>query len=332
MHRAIPTMLLLFAVFAVFGAAAVCRAAEAVPPSESQLRAAVAKSLGYLAREGERWMTEKDCNSCHHLPELIWTHREAKQRGFPIDQAKLESFIGWAKEREIKSNAGLEMTAFLKLAMPESPAPALTELILAGQQSDGTWKPANQFLAQRRDAVETVATSARLFALALAVDGIDREAAGQARARASSFTETNAPSVSVDTLVYRLLYAQRFGSPDEAVAWRAELLKAQHDDGGWSWVIDDAPSDPLATGEALHALEQSRDASSRPAMARAQAWLLSRQNKDGSWPIDLAKISRKDRSSPDQARSLSQATEIYTYWGTGWATIGLLQGVPIAKP
>ncbi len=321
-------MLLLLA---ALWAATVGRAVEVVPPAEAQMRAAIAKSLDYLAREGDRWMNEKDCNSCHHLPELIWAHREAKQRGFPIDQAKLDGFITWAKEREKKTNAGLEMTAFMKLALPDSPAPELTKLILAGQQPDGSWKPANQFVAQRRAAAEVTENSARLFALALAVDETDRARAEEARMKASALM-AGEQAGSVDTLVHRTLYAQRFGKPGEVAELRRQILQAQHADGGWSWVLGEASSDPLATGEVLYALHLSPDASCRAAIARAQAWLLSRQREDGSWSIDLAKISKNDRSAPDKARSLQQATEIYIYWGTGWATIGLLQGVPPIKP
>jgi hypothetical protein len=34
-----------------------------------------------------------------------------------------------------------------------------------------------------------------------------------------------------------------------------------------------------------------------------------------------------DRSASAKAKSFKDATAIYTYWGAGWATIGLLQSV-----
>jgi squalene-hopene/tetraprenyl-beta-curcumene cyclase len=329
MCRPIHTTPLLLA---ALWAAVVAHAAEPVPPDEPQMRAAITRSLEFLAREGDRWMNEKDCNSCHHMPELIWSHREAKQRGFPIDQTKLDEFIQWSKERKKKANAGLEMEAFLKLAMPETPTPELTKLIVAGQLPDGTWKPAGQFTAQHRPLTEATENSARIFALALSIDEADRAQADAVRAKAAAVFAKAEQATSVDTLVYRTLYARRFGKPDEVTTLRQEILKAQHADGGWSWVIAEPKSDPLATGEALYILQQSADESSRGAIARGQAWLVGQQREDGSWPIDLTRISKNDRSAPDKAKSLKQATEIYTYWGTGWATIGLLQGVPIAQP
>jgi len=64
------------------------------------------------------------------------------------------------------------------------------------------------------------------------------------------------------------------------------------------------------------------------AITRAQHWLLSTQRDDGSWPIDISHISKIDRSAPAKRKTLKNAIDIYTYWGTAWATIGLLQAVP----
>jgi hypothetical protein len=38
-----------------------------------------------------------------------------------------------------------------------------------------------------------------------------------------------------------------------------------------------------------------------------------------------------DRSAPTKAKSLAAATEIYHYWGSAWATLGLLHGLPKAE-
>ena len=39
--------------------------------------------------------------------------------------------------------------------------------------------------------------------------------------------------------------ARRFGSPERVEAFRAEILKLQHADGGWGWMIAEAQSDSL---------------------------------------------------------------------------------------
>ncbi len=89
-------------------------------------------------------------------------------------------------------------------------------------------------------------------------------------------------------------------------------------------------SDVLATGQVLYVLqENAADQHVADAVARAQHWLLQTQSADGSWPIDITHISQNDRSGPAKAKSFKDATGIYTYWGSSWATIGLLQGVPV---
>ena len=41
-------------------------------------------------------MAEKNCNSCHHLPQVLWNHREAKMRGFTIDEQKFDEWLKWS--------------------------------------------------------------------------------------------------------------------------------------------------------------------------------------------------------------------------------------------
>jgi len=89
-------------------------------------------------------------------------------------------------------------------------------------------------------------------------------------------------------------------------------------------------SDAHGTGQALLALQSSAsDHATAQAIARAQQWLVKTQREDGSWPSDFTRISKTDRSAPEKAKSFKNATMIYTYFASGWATIGLLQSVPV---
>ncbi|OYW31652.1 MAG: hypothetical protein B7Z47_00415 [Chthoniobacter sp. 12-60-6] len=63
--------------------------------------------------------------------------------------------------------------------------------------------------------------------------------------------------------------------------------------------------------------------------ARAQHWLIANQKEDGGWPVDYSRLNSADRSKPEKASSLKNATMIYSYWGTAWSTLGLLQGLPV---
>jgi hypothetical protein len=313
--------------------ALISRANDPARPDEARLRAGIAKSLAFLDAEADTWMNERNCNACHHMPELLWSHREAKARGVPIDQKKFDEFVEWSYAPGKNTKGGLEMTALLKLAMPDKPAPGLTNLVLSGQQPDGSWKPGGQFATmQRRDAHEATGNSTRLFLLALAAQDADKQVAEEARKKAAALVDADEPAKSVETLVFRALYAQRFGPREKADSLRAGILKLQHPDGGWAWMIGEEQSDCLATGEVLYALEQSPDASWADAIARAQTWLLDRQREDGGWSIDITRISKMDRSGPAKAKSFKDATGIYTFWGSAWATIGLLQALPIAEP
>jgi hypothetical protein len=311
-----------------------CRADDAAaspPPTEAELRGTITKSLGYLAKNNDTWMEEKNCNGCHHLPQVLWNHREAKRRGFAIDDAKFDEWLQWSGDKAKNIGAGREMTAFMKLALPDKPAPELTKIVKEGQQPDGSWKPSGQFLGQRRAAPEVTANSSRIFLLALAVDGNDKQISEEAMAKAAALLAKDGQATSVETLAYRALFARRFGKPEEVTAISGEILSHQHADGGWGWQIKEAASDSVATGLALFALQPSTDPATIAAIARAQRWLITTQKEDGGWPVDYSKISTTDRSKPEKAKSLKDATMIYSYWGTAWSTLGLLQGVPVKQ-
>jgi squalene-hopene/tetraprenyl-beta-curcumene cyclase len=310
--------------------AGLCRADSAVFDS-SALRPVITRSLGFLAKEGERWMEEKSCNSCHHLPEMLWSHREAKQRGFDVDQKKFDEWLDWAVKRAEDKKPGLEEASLMILAMPERSAPALTKLLAADQKPDGTWTPAGQFSGmQKRGAPDATANSMRLNLLALATAPRATPEAEAARTKAGAVLQKKDAPTSTESLVFRSFYARQFGKPEEVKALIDGLVKQQRGDGGWSSFIGENMSDPLATGQVLYALQPA--ASEKPvadAITKAQAWLVKTQNEDGSWPIDITHVSKVDRSAEAKAKSFKDAMGIYTYWGTSWATIGLLQSIPV---
>ena len=212
----------LFALSISAGAMAL-RADDAV--AEGRVRGAITRSLDFLAREGDQWMNEKDCSACHHLPVLIWSHREAARRGFAVDGKKFAEFVEWADERARKAKSADETLALLRLARPEQAVPEVTKLIVDGQQEDGLWKVGGQFKGmQRREAPEATENSTRLFLLALASQAADAPAAEAARTKAAAVIVRNEPVQSVETLVFRLLYAQRFGPPEKVDALRTEIV------------------------------------------------------------------------------------------------------------
>lgn len=303
------------------------------PAAEDDVRHAITKGLGYIAKAGDVWIEEKNCNGCHHLPEMLWSHREARLRGFAIDQARYDEWLSWARPKVKSIAAGVEQVALMTLALPEQPPEDALKLITDALQKDGTWKPAGQFVAQRRATDEAKLNSIRLFLLALAGTDAGRKTADEARAKAGAWmatTQAANPVKSIETVALQALYAQKFGLKEEGAAAQAALLKHQRGEGGWSWVIGDPQSDALATGQVLYVLHQLGNSdATKDAITRGQQWLLRTQSEDGSWLVKVGWYSKNDRTDPKKPGSLKAVTGIYTDWAAGWAIIGLLQGLPV---
>src|ERR1043165_9618121 len=62
----------------------------------AETRKAIERGLPYLEKEGVVWMRQKDCLSCHHVPFLLWSHNDARARGFAVDETKLTEWVDWS--------------------------------------------------------------------------------------------------------------------------------------------------------------------------------------------------------------------------------------------
>jgi hypothetical protein len=58
-------------------------------------------------------------------------------------------------------------------------------------------------------------------------------------------------------------------------------------------------------------------------IVKAQVYLRDSQQPDGSWHVPTASF-HAPTGKPRDART----DAVYTYWGTGWATLGLLHTLP----
>jgi squalene cyclase len=96
------------------------------------------------------------------------------------------------------------------------------------------------------------------------------------------------------------------------------LLSRQNKVGGWGQ-DKDLPSDAYATGQALYFLSLAGVKHSRAEIQRAVAFLLANQKEDGSWPMT-------SRAHPGE-KPFTNPVPI-TYFGSAWATLGLLRSVP----
>ena len=91
-----------------------------------------------------------------------------------------------------------------------------------------------------------------------------------------------------------------------------QLLGKQNADGGWSQVKE-LPSDAMATGRPLYVLALVGAEAGQP-IQRAQGFLVRTQTRDGSWWVPSRDKGRKSLAS--------------SYYGSGWATLGLIRTLP----
>jgi len=319
-------------------AAGCCRSAFASDsPATTEPAPTLPRALNYLVEKGADWMDDHNCASCHHVPMMIWSLREAKAGGVSIDETALAKAIEWTlsskvnattfpeaknPERDLVSLAG----AYIALAFDGSDslpsewqARSLRDL-LHYQQPDGAW-PAQ---TQGRPPILTPAPAYYTLLMANALATQTRKhsdpAATAAQEKALAWISAQPADEDTQHHALRLLLDTRLSRAPEEVKQSAEWLRAhQKSDGGWSQVAD-AASDALATGQAVYALRAAGIAAEDEAIRRARDFLTGAQTADGSWPM----ISRPSASSTKGAGNI----EPITYAATAWATMALSRSQP----
>jgi hypothetical protein len=313
------------------GLAATARGEEAVPVS-APVRAAVEKALPFLEKEGVKWHTDNTCLSCHHIPFMTWTHVEAGKRGFPVDPAKVKEWLGWCVEWA-EPKGGDDMLAellffFPRELMTEAAAQkkfeSLPTMLLGKQKPDGHWDASGQFRGEQWPAREADEVTTMLMLLGLGTPWADASKTAAIREKANVWLNEGAEPQATRSLTMRLLFDHHLGDHRKKEELTKTLLSQQKPDGGWSWRMSNSGSDPVVTGEALYVLSvigaPTWTAADRQ---RAVDCLLKTQLEDGSWYQDHKRISSKIRKD-----AKPRVDTIYSYFATGWATMGLLQLLP----
>lgn len=306
---------------------------------EAEVRAAVARSLPLIESSSKVAVEQRsNCFTCHHTGLPVMTLVTARERGFPIDAANLQTQLDFtarflAKGRENylqgRGQGGQAFTAgsalwTLKLGGREGDAvtEAVVSYLTSHQKEQRCWKPPSI-----RPPAEESPFSATFFA----IEGLQtfrttaQRAAGEDRlAHARSWLEKTRPQTTEDH-VFRLLALHSAGSRTAAAA--RDLLQTRRADGGWSQLPEMA-SDAYATGTALVALHRTGGVKADdPAFQRGLSWLMQHQLADGSWHVvSRAKPFQKHFESgyphgKDQFISITAAC---------WATTALALGLPPA--
>jgi len=309
---------------------------------------AVERSISYLQTEATRWLQERKCSTCHHVPMAIWSLAEARRQGYAID----EKVLADVTEATLGSLDKMVATVVLRLpATPPDPRPfangismgavylavgagalpsvdkqvqdslaLIANHIVDKQRDDGSW----EFFGNGPPIAESQATDAAWTILALEAAAARSDASESTRAALAKAKEWLARAKLPDShqaqVVSLLMEISAGKSRDACPASVDRLMRRQNADGGWSQTAE-MPSDAYATGQTLYALSLAGLDADLPEVRRAIAYLVSTQAEDGTWP--MTSRPTRDGKSPG-ATSLVPIT----YAGTAWATLGLVRSVP----
>lgn len=320
-------------VLSVLVAAASATAADA-PAKQPDEPAAIRKGLAYVEAKSLAWLRQRKCASCHHVPLMVWAQRDARQRGFKIDEQGLQeasdfmlaadnraNIVPNPKEKDREGNGFSLMAAVTIFAFRDggpAPEPAAakimknaTDHLLAKQKADGSWMrfEGRPPIFEREEAATLLAAHAV---------GAPKPAVKPSPqlAKARQWLAANSKGESQQALSLRILVDH------DRKASVEQLLKRQNADGGWSQTKAMA-SDAYATGQAVYALvARGSIDKSNPAILKARAFLVKSQKEDGFWPM----TSRP----PNNGKSKGGAgnLEPITVAGSAWAVLGLLQCTP----
>lgn len=336
-----------------------------IPPTDTDVRRSVERGLAFLEKGGVAWMKERGCASCHHVPFLLWSHNEAKLRGFPTNDEKLDAWINWTLvnmlARGQEDGGGLETLTQVLLGRDRSsawrqkpprhnqtvdPYETLWEFLLEKQKADGSFPSEGQ-----RGFPEDISTSWALLALASrdtakapkdVAEGLKKYGLGpgmtaklqklderipQSQSRALAWLKSSKPDDSTQAVLLRMAVAAKLGDPDRAEAARKELVGRQKTDGGWAYQNGGEQSDAFATGQALFTLSMGGVKPDDPVIAAARQFLPKTQRPDGSWFVSSRSIHNEKVGDEYRKRT----DEVYSYWGSAWATLGLLHTLPTRK-
>jgi hypothetical protein len=297
---------------------------------------------------------------------MIWTHAEADRRGISVDRQKLEAWTDWALLNVISGldaapdgeadtlsqlllSRDLQSDWFNKPpnwhSRPADPYENITKHLIKAQADEGSWVAGGQSrnpvelptgwaivaLAERDKFMQSrfpvPESNASFHSMKLDND----KASLEAREKAIAWLRPRETKEAMDLtegLVTRLLVERRFGSEQEVQKWLGTLLSRQNDDGGWSVNVSrNQPSDAFATGQVLYGLclDGIENENERQAVMRGSKYLIDSQGQDGSWRVPSTAFADAN-ADIERARTTD---EVYSYWGTGWAALGLLHAISL---
>lgn len=315
-------------------AAADVPVADEARPEPAAVAAAIDRGLGFLAKDALAWKAKHNCVSCHHAALMVWSMREARQRGHSVDEPVLAELTTWvAKSGDGRTSVprpdGIPKALNAKavwfaLALGADPQPdaasqeglkRLLKTVKDDQTENGSWAAWPETRPPIFGPSDESMTALATLALLPAADA--DEAAKKVRDKAVAWLAATKTDGDAQSIAMRLVLWGRLGRPATEGEPLVKQIKDRHNaDGGWSQAKDMA-SDAWATGQALYALAHAGLEPGEPAIARAQAFLIKSQRDDGSWPMK----SRPTKPGGEGANSLVPITGA----GSAWGVLGLVR-------
>ena len=318
-------------------------AAAETSPAPRTPRDAVGKALAFLAEDTVKWRKERGCATCHHGTLTVWALSEAQKQGYPVGAEALADTVQWTKAqfvprliqpRDPRPGWNLVNTAGIYLGLMSQDLPILSRdeinqvavHLARHQEEDGAWilPPPKNGAPPIWESRETLALLAYLaWEAYVPVNPQEAAAARTSREKAATWLREAPSSDSSQALTFRLLLDVRTGKPAEQTQPAIDrLLKRQNADGGWSQT-QNLSSDAYATGQSLYALSQAGVKNDQPGIARAVSFLVATEREDGSWPM-----TSRNHPGVETTRNPIRNPVPITYFGSAWATLGLVRFVP----
>ena len=312
-------------------------------------RHAIERGLAFLENDVAQWRKEHECATCHHGVMTVWAYSEATRRGFAVKAETVAETVEWAKKRffdridkprDTRPGWSMVSTPAIYFAMmaqcvDQQEAVSADELeriadhLIRHQEADGSWAWSSAPPINRPPPFfesDEVATRWAYLALRPQVAAnrpVDNSAVRDSLEKAAAWLAKTAPADTAQAAALRLLMKFRSGESAEAIQSDVtQFLNRQNNDGGWGQ-LQDLPSDAYATGQALYVLNLVGVKNDRAAIRLAVAFLVANQREDGSWPM-------KSRAHPG-ATPYQNPVPI-TYFGSAWATLGLVRSVAKLPP
>lgn len=311
------------------------------PASVDASQAAIERGLAFLEQDAAKWRQERGCATCHHGTMTVWAQAEARAQGFDVSAQTVADSLQWTKDqfswrigkpRDPRPGWNLLSLPAVYLGVMSRSLPILSrdevlevaDHLQRHQEADGAWLMPELSGNGPPPTWESRETIALLALLAWEPSAGDNSAGGEsnraARDRALSWLGDNGTAQQPQALALRLMVENRSGRTIvELQPMLDTLLALQRPDGGWGPTAD-APSDAYTTGQTLWALSELEAAADLPAIEQGVAYLVTNQAPDGSWPMT-------PRVHPGADTSRQRFPVPIVYFGSAWATIGLVRSV-----